>query len=198
MSYPYAETDPGENRQHYMYSAFGGSAFLSDYLAARQAWLDTLPTAHAIPSGKPPPLPRPDQPFDTAQVLLACALEETAGRAAPLEWARVFVRKIEVTRRLKTRYHPTISPVTSDLADADTYAYAAFVLARAMSRAMAANGDEAEQLRWLNALLKGLDCLLARRTEPMSAYAIGCAREAVDLEMRAVRSIAQRLGVALG
>ena len=193
MIYRYAATDPRRNPQHYMYAPFEGRDFIHAYMDSRRTWLDRLPESSIEPEAAVACIPTNLNTVVTTEVLHACAIMEASGQAAPSQWAGMFLRKVEVTRRLRAAYNIEGKAASEDDALLDGYAYAAFIFAQALGRST----QSRERLKWLNALIKTIDILASKKEGTLSPFAAYCAKTAGENEMAAVMAEARRMGVTL-
>jgi hypothetical protein len=190
MRYSYTERDLLVGPpQHYSYSAFEGPQFLAAYVADR---LETRARLSAGPPSRRPAavdLAMPDAAAALTRTdeVLAAVVDILRGggqRHAAQAWVELFVRKFEVSKRLRRAYGPGFTIADAAPVARISYARVAFAVA-----ALIQDGD----LRLLNALLKLNDHVLSGPVEAGEAASLMLT--AIDRELELVRGLARRLNV---
>lgn len=174
-SYDYASGDLLDKRNSYTYTVYGGEAFLAAWRASRDEALASLPEpAPSIPEGAG--TSRTDRLIE--EILSQLDSDAATPALEPL------LQRFEVTKRIHASYDEAWKPEDrKDFRDLARYVRFAEMLERAHEQ----RGD----LRFLNALLKCLDTLVAFAAELDREQAARLARL-----LRAERSHVDRLEAA--
>ena len=180
--YPYSQGDRLNDRNTYFYSTFHGAPFFEAWFASRDAALASLPGPEPLP--EPLPLKAAD-PHATAQ-LLAEMLSTQAEHAL----ADRLLQRFEVSKRIYRRYDAELRAIRESGYD-DLSLYLLFARLCLHSRLRPA------PLRFLNALLKVLDTLIAAR-ERLSVEQAAQLAWLISEERAWVRRVAADVGVELG
>ena len=181
MSYHYTTRNLfADPPYHYMFTPFEGEAFLAGYAGSRAAAIAgwnalALPGANAEIALRAPGAAAVETD-DMLQRLVGYLLNGGSPAApAYLRWVDGFARKFETFKRLRKSYTAGFTALDRTPAPASSYARLAFLIA-------AAAGD-AEDLHFLNALLKLNDHILS---VPVEEGLRGLVRFAVERELRLV------------
>lgn len=219
MSYPYTRSDLLAGApENYMYSRFEGAGFLAAYEADRKAAvarLDALLGRHGVnresgddlaaqlaawrvdanPRGgqNPEPPAAVAGSVETAEILRSIAAYAVNGgdmaRAPAAALLDAFMRKFEVSKRLRRRYDRDLKPADRNGADLAAYAYLAFAVAATAPKGAAG-------LRHLNLLLKLGDLLSSTDWAAAPPAAISAARAALIRELELLCELAAAKAVA--
>lgn len=178
MTYRYADGDPLEQRQSYMYARYEGAAFVDGWRAQRQAVLALLPAPRQAPA------PSPAASGGTA-ALLEALLASLAAAEAPPETLNRLIQRFEVTKRLHHAY-------TEAWRAADPARYDDLALYIRFGEVLDAACQRWPRLDILNALLKLMDTLTALR-ERLTADQSGRLASLIRSEARHVDALQQRV-----
>ncbi len=207
MSYPYSAENRLATPANYQYAAFGGPAYLLEYLSARQNALDAFEVRAATPT--PTALARlltdyaPHVPTGSLEALsvehtiktrtllggLAAWAASNSPSASAEIWLRRLIQRFEVSKRLYSAYPPGFRKGEGDFSQIDLYLLFAAVLCLRQL--------QTKNLQCLSTLLKATDLLCSLpapgfRPEAMQLFAL-----IVTLETLAVRKLADRKGLRL-
>jgi hypothetical protein len=175
--YPYSEGDRLNDRNTYFYSAYGGASFLEAWRESREAALRSLPAPLPLTAAAP-------VASDTAQ-LLSDMLSSEAEHAL----AERLLQRFEVSKRLYRKYDSELRAIRdSGYDDMDLYLL--------FARLCLHSRERPAPMRFLNALLKVLDTLVAAR-ERLSQEQGAVLAWLIGEELAWVQRIAADVGVEL-
>lgn len=175
--YPYSQGDRLNDRNTYFYSAYSGPSFLAAWRESREAALRGLPAPLPLTAAA-------SVPSDTAQ-LLTDMLSTQAEHAL----VERLLQRFEVSKRLYRKYDADLRAIRdSGYDDMDLYLLFAGLCLHCRERAA--------PMRFLNALLKVLDTLIAAR-ERLSKEQGAALAWLIGEERAWVQRIAADVGVEL-
>ena len=176
--YPYSQGDRLNDRNTYFYSAYGGPAFLQAWCESRDAALKSLPA------------PLPLNAAATAASETGQLLSDMLSTQAEHALAERLLQRFEVSKRLYRKYDADLRAVRdSGYDDLDLYLLFAGLCLHSRERPA--------PMRFLNALLKVLDTLIAVR-ERLSNEQGAALAWLIGEERAWVQRIAADVGVELG
>jgi hypothetical protein len=195
MRYSYTQRDLLEGEPyHYMYSPFEGPEFLQAYTKSRELTLKSVGAhAEAGRADRKISLPMPDpngSGIQTSDILSDMVDYLRSGETAALAlkaWVELFVRKFEVSKRLRRAYGRHFSVVDATSVARMDYARLAFAVAKTI--------EGPHQLRLLNTLLKLIDLVLSGG--PLDAETAALMAPSIELELKLVRGLSAHLRIKL-
>lgn len=205
VRYLYTESDPRENRAHYMYSPFEGRNLFVGYREDRHRLLENsspgvaahyeklivnLMSSAAVEPSAPATRDYTDERrIDTESLLYKCVDDIVTGQFK-WYWAEFFQRKVEVARYIRQSYGPDRKPNGLALASAEAHCLLAYVLAYCVSRS-----PIPVRFKWLNALLKLTDTVSACRLSATEPFSEASLRAAVTYELTVIDGELVRHGI---
>lgn len=208
MSYLYSAENRLVSPANYQYAAFGGQAYLAEYLRAREKALEALGVRPLAASSAalihllaeyasnaddvPIDALSVDQTIRTQTLLgsLASWARENKVSATGEVWLRRMIQRFEVSKRLYSAYPPGFRKGEGDSAQIELYVlFAALLWLRHL---------QTGNLQCLSTLLKATDLLcslLPAQLPPETAKMLALI---IELETESVRKLADEKGLKLG
>lgn len=207
MGYPYSAENRLKLPANYQYAAFGGQAYLAEYLRDRESALEALGVRPAAAStsvlldllgeyatnGEHVPIDvlSIDQTISTQTLLISLAFWLEGDKAYPEGeiWLRRLIQRFEVSKRLYNAYPPGFRKGVGDFSQIDLYlAFAAVLCLRHL---------ETGNLQCLSTLLKTTDLLCSLPASEVEPKAAKLFAVILELEAMAVCKLANTRGLSL-